>query len=175
MTAAELLEAAFRDAVASLSPARRVVEYLRQHPNPPGPVTVLAMGKASASMAAGAASALGDAIVRGAVVMPNATEVPAPLVSMVAAHPTPDARSVAAARALCELAARPAQLVLALVSGGASSLVAMPATGVSLDDKIAATTAVYRAGAPIAELNIVRKHLSAIRVDACAITRAHPF
>ena len=82
-----------------------------------------------------------------------------------ASHPIPDASSVRAARAALDLAAQagPGDLLVVAVSGGASAMLAMPAPSISLDDKIAVTSALLRAGASIREFNLVRKHLSSIK------------
>ena len=80
-------------------------------------------------------------------------------------HPHPNRASVeAATRALeCSERLAPGQSLLVLLSGGASAMLALPADGVSLEDKIAATDALLRAGVPIDGLNTVRKHLSKIK------------
>jgi glycerate-2-kinase len=89
--------------------------------------------------------------------------VPGTFTWIPGAHPAPDAASVeAGARALALASRRGARLVM-LLSGGASSMLALPAPGVSLADKVAAAEALMRAGAGIADLNAVRKHLSAIK------------
>jgi glycerate-2-kinase len=84
---------------------------------------------------------------------------------MVASHPIPDASSVAAGRAALKFVAQAGrgELVLFLLSGGASALMAAPAPGIQLVDKVALPSALMRAGASIGELNIVRKHLSAVK------------
>ena len=81
------------------------------------------------------------------------------------AHPIPDERSVAAARSAIQLAAAMASpdLLVVLMSGGASALMALPDAGLSLDDKRATTARLLAEGASIAELNSVRTHLSAIK------------
>jgi hydroxypyruvate reductase len=80
-------------------------------------------------------------------------------------HPWPGERSVAAGQAVLAFAsaARPADRHLVLLSGGASALCAAPAPGLTLADKDSALRALMRAGATIAELNTVRKHLSALK------------
>jgi hydroxypyruvate reductase len=82
-----------------------------------------------------------------------------------AAHPVPDANGEAAARALLEAVAGlgPDDLVIALVSGGGSALLTLPAPGLTLADKQAVNRALLRSGADIGEMNCVRKHLSAIK------------
>src|ERR1700689_5057329 len=82
-----------------------------------------------------------------------------------ASHPVPDEASQKAASRILESVRNltPDDLVLCLMSGGASALLALPAGGVSLDDKRAVTRALLKCGATIAEINCVRKHLSAIK------------
>ncbi len=82
-----------------------------------------------------------------------------------AAHPSPNGASEAAGRrALAGAAAtRPGGALVVLLSGGASSLLAVPAPGLSLEDKIRTARALMNAGVPIADLNCVRKHLSGIK------------
>jgi glycerate-2-kinase len=81
-----------------------------------------------------------------------------------AGHPVPDRRSEAAAREALQLveSARPEDVLLVLLSGGASSLLASPAPGLDLGDLARTTAALLAAGAEIGELNAVRKHLSAV-------------
>jgi len=133
-------------------------------------VRLLAIGKASIGMAAAAEQHLGDRMIEGLAIAPAGIAAGADAADlrsrvMGAAHPLPDETSVAAARAALELAARTREreLVMLALSGGASALVAAPAGAVTLDDKIAVTSALMRNGATIRELNIVRKHLSAIK------------
>lgn len=82
-----------------------------------------------------------------------------------AAHPVPDDRSVAAARAVLDIAvaANGRDLLLLLLSGGASALMALPAAGISLEDKQRASERLLKEGAEVRALNAVRKHLSAIK------------
>jgi hydroxypyruvate reductase len=87
-----------------------------------------------------------------------------------AAHPLPDERSVAAALRVLEVARQSQGLLLVLVSGGASSLVCAPCDGLTLNDKREIISAVLASGAPVSELNTVRRHLS--RVKGGGITRA---
>jgi glycerate 2-kinase len=126
-----------------------------------GSIVLLATGKASRAMAAGAETALGERIAERIVVAPAGTGGGV----IEGAHPVPDHRSEAAGRALLAAAARarPDQDLVALVSGGGSALSAVPADGLALADKAAAIARLMAAGAPIAELNCVRRHLSAIK------------
>jgi hydroxypyruvate reductase len=92
-----------------------------------------------------------------------------------AAHPVPDAAGHEAARRMLALAegAGPDDLVLCLISGGASALLALPVPGISLDDKQALNRALLASGADIGQMNTVRKHLSAIKGGRLAAA-AHP-
>jgi len=133
-------------------------------------VRLLAVGKASIGMAAAAAERLGDRLIEGLAIAPASLASGADAAALSsrvigAAHPLPDETSVAAASAALELTSRaqPGELLMVALSGGASALLALPAGAVTLADKIAITSALMRAGATIRELNIVRKHLSAIK------------
>jgi glycerate-2-kinase len=137
-------------------------------------VRVLAVGKAAAAMTAAFEAAAGDRIAGGLAITKDGHGVSLARVALrEAGHPVPDARSENAARealALVEGAGRDEALVV-LLSGGASSLLACPAAGLSLADVAAATSALLAAGAGIEELNTVRKHLSAVgggRLGRCA-------
>jgi glycerate 2-kinase len=115
-------------------------------------------------MAHASVSRLGTQIQSGLVVSVTATPV-APFESIASGHPVPNAESERAGRRALEIAdtLRPDDTLLVLLSGGASALMAVPADGVTLDDKRAATNQLLRAGADIYALNTVRKHLSAIK------------
>src|SRR5262249_35993583 len=105
------------------------------------------------------------AIRAGLVIAPDAASVPARFDLVVGGHPLPTASSEAAGRRAIALAESTTadDMLLVLISGGASALMAVPAEGVTLDDKRAATQQLLRAGADIYALNTVRKHLSAIK------------
>jgi glycerate 2-kinase len=92
-------------------------------------------------------------------------EIPSPFETVVSGHPLPTAASEDAGRRALALAdsIRPDETLLVLVSGGASALLAVPAEGVTLDDKRVTTNQLLRGGADIYALNTVRKHLSAIK------------
>jgi len=131
-------------------------------------VRIIAAGKASPAMAATAARLLGEriraGIVIGAAGGPTAN-VPAPLETRAGGHPVPTAGSErAGTRALAIAGALAAdEVLLVLLSGGASALMAVPADGLTLDDKRRTTEQLLRSGADIHALNAVRKHLSAIK------------
>ena len=153
-----LLEAAYREALSAVSPAR----LLEPHLGGPRPDLIVAFGKASLPMARAALGAYPDV---PTLVIPPAgtTELAAPVSAevMPAAHPIPDRNSVLAAEEVLRRvsALQEGQEVLVLVSGGGSALLCAP-DGVSLEQKRALTRELLRAGATIGEINAVRKHLS---------------
>ena len=139
-------------------------------------VALVGAGKAAVPMALGAIDVLGDRIAGGTVTTKARHGAPVPGVEVwEAAHPVPDTRGLAGAAAALEAArgAGERDLVLCLVSGGASALWPCPPAGVSLGDVRAVTDALLRAGATIRELNTVRKHLSRIAGGRLA-RAAHP-
>ena len=159
------LRAIFDAAVAACDPRAAVAEAARELA-PAGPVRVIAIGKAAVAMARGARDAVGDAIVEGLVVHPGGAAGGLDGLDVrVAAHPVPDERSEAAGRAALALAARvaPDEILLALISGGASALAAVPRDGLTLAAKRAAIAAVMRSGAPIAAINAARIARSALK------------
>lgn len=131
-----------------------------------GRVWVVGAGKAAAGMARGALEVLGGRVAGGTVTVPAGGPVPdLPGIEVWAAsHPVPDTHGLAGATAALETAraAGEEDLVLCLLSGGASALWAAPPAGVSLSDLAETTRAMLRAGAPVAETNTVRRHLSRI-------------
>ena len=116
----------------------------------------------------------GVTVVGGIVAGPRAdqTELPRALEWFDAAHPSPNAMSEAAGRRALALAegSRSRGGLLVLLSGGASSMLAVPAAGLSLGDKMVTARALMNAGMAIAELNCVRKHLSALKGGRLAAT-----
>ncbi len=166
----ELLLALYRAAVDRALPARCIGAFLP--PPPKGRTLVLGAGKAGGAMAA-AVDALWprDAPIGGLVVTrydhvpPAYREQPGRIEVVEAAHPVPDEAGQRAARRIAGLAQGLSadDLVLCLISGGGSALLAMPADGVTLADKQAINKALLKSGAAIDEMNCVRKHLSAIK------------
>jgi glycerate 2-kinase len=158
-----LLRGMFDAAVTAALPAARAPAHLP--PPPKGRVVVVGAGKASAAMA----KAVEDhwtGPLSGLVVTRYGHAVPCERIEIVeAAHPVPDASGEAAARRILEMVQGlgPDDLVLALISGGGSALLSLPAPGLTLADKQAVNAALLRSGAPIGEMNCVRKHLSAIK------------
>ncbi|MDW8444098.1 MAG: glycerate kinase [Acetobacteraceae bacterium] len=159
-------------AIAAADPARGLAALLPAKPK--GRVVVVGAGKASAAMAAAVEAAWGE--VEGVVVVPDGHRVPTRSIAVLeASHPVPDARSEAAARRILSAVQRlgPDDLVLALISGGGSALMALPAPGLTLADKQAVNRSLLASGATIHEMNCVRKHLSAIKGGRLAAA-AHP-
>ena len=133
-------------------------------PESTSPVWLIAAGKAAITMASAAVDVLGDRLQGGLVVSPGGLPG-APLAGVVGQHPQPGPGSEEGGRralAIAEAIPPDAELVV-LISGGASSLFAVPADGLTLDDKRAATAVLLRSGADISALNTVRKHLSKIK------------
>ncbi|MEQ1886473.1 MAG: glycerate kinase [Bryobacteraceae bacterium] len=129
-------------------------------------IQVIGAGKASARMALALEKILGRRIDGGWVNVPEGHAVPLRRVHLhTAGHPIPDQRSVEGARRIAEIAkgAGKRDLLLCVISGGASALMALPAAGVTLARKKAVTKKLMASGAGIHEMNSVRKHLSAIK------------
>ena len=131
-----------------------------------GRVTLVAAGKAAVPMTRAALEALSPREPRGIVVTKrghaSGASFPATVAVVEAGHPVPDEAGLAGATALLDLldGGSEGDLVLVLLSGGASALLPAPAPGLTLDDLAATTGLLLRSGAPIQELNAVRKHLS---------------
>ena len=129
-------------------------------------VVVLGAGKATASMAQAVEQRLGSWLQGGFVVVKHGHVVPTRrIVVAEAGHPVPDRSGQRAAARLCAMAAELGRrdLLIVLLSGGASSLLPAPVAGVTLADKQRTTQELLRCGASIRELNTVRKHLSRIK------------
>ncbi len=129
-------------------------------------VMVVGAGKASGRMAQAVERQLGHTLVDGLVVVKDGHGCSTVITRIrEARHPVPDQRGMRAARALLTFvqSLTSEDLLIALISGGASSLLPLPAPGVSLSDKQHTTNLLLRSGATIHEINTVRKHLSAIK------------
>ncbi len=158
-----LLRQMFDAAIASAQPALCLPPHL---PEPgKGRTIVIGAGKASAAMA----RALEDhwpGPLEGLVVTRYGYEVPCERIEIVqAAHPVPDEAGLVASRRIAEKVTGLTQddLVIALISGGGSSLLVAPAPGLTLADKRAVNSALLASGATINEMNCVRRHLSALK------------
>lgn len=157
-----LLRALFRRAVDAADPMRAVPAHLP--PRPSGRVVVVGAGKASARMAEAVESVWGPC--EGLVITRHGYERPTRGIEIAsAAHPVPDAAGAAATERMLALldSCRETDFVLALISGGASALLVAPAEGVTLGEKQAVNAALLASGAPIGQMNLVRKHLSRVK------------
>ncbi len=165
----KLLGEMFGAAVACAHPSRCLPPHLPSVPER-GRLIVVGAGKAGAAMAVAAGEHYADhrdgARVAGVVVTRHGFALKPSLIGITeAAHPVPDAASTGAARLAIELAAsaRKDDVVLCLLSGGASALWSAPLPGITLAGKQALTRDLLRAGARISEINTVRRHISAIK------------
>jgi hydroxypyruvate reductase len=172
----ELLRAMFDAAVASAQPALCLPPFLPDPGEVRGRLVVIGAGKASAAMAQAVERAWRGGPLTGLVVTRYGYAVPTERIEIVeAAHPVPDAAGLAAAerllRFVCGLSAD--DVVLALISGGGSALLPLPAPGLTLEDKQNINRALLASGATITDMNCVRRHLSAIKGGRLAAA-CHP-
>jgi glycerate 2-kinase len=164
-----LLRSMFDAAVAAALPEKCVPAHLP--PAPKGRTIVVGAGKASAAMAQ-ALEAHWPGPLSGLVVTRYGHAARCERIEIVeAAHPVPDEQGrLAAARILAMVQGLSQDdLVIALISGGGSALLSLPAAGLTLEDKQAVNRALLRSGAHIGEMNCVRKHLSAIKGGRLAV------
>ncbi len=167
-----LLRALFDAAVEAATPARCMSDWMPERPA--GQPVVIGAGKAAAAMAREIERQWG-APLRGAVIVPPGHEVDCEFVDvLLAPHPVPDERSVAATkRLLAEVRGLSGDdQVLCLLSGGGSSLMTLPLPGITLRDKQAVTRRLMVSGAAIHEINCVRKKLSGIKGGKLAMACA---
>ena len=169
----DILRRLFAAAIGAVDPLKILAPHL---PAPPrGRTIVLGAGKAAAAMA----KAVEDdwpGPLSGLVVTRYGHGLPCQRIEVVeASHPVPDAAGQQAAHRILDMAGGLTRddLVLCLISGGASALLAIPGDGLTLVDKQAVNKALLKSGANIAEMNCVRKHLSAIKGGRLAAA-AHP-
>ncbi len=167
----EILDAA----LAAAEPGRTVRRFLSMEDGrvrvgeesfEPRRVFVLAVGKGSGAMARAAGEVLGEALSDGlCVVKGGHEEPPSPFEAVAAGHPEPDEGSVQAAKRAEEFLEEleEGDLLLVLVSGGASALLADAAPGIDLEDLKRLNGALLRSGAEIGEINAVRKHVSTLK------------
>lgn len=159
----QILRRLFDAALGAAAPAKVIPPNL---PAPPkGRTLVIGAGKAAGAMA----KAVEDhwpGPISGLVVTRYGHKAPTSRIEVVeASHPVPDAAGQEAAKRILKSVEGlgPDDLVLCLMSGGASALLALPAPGITLEDKQAVTRALLKSGATIGEMNCLRKHLSAIK------------
>ena len=169
----DILKNAFAAAVAVADPQVIVPQYLAKifpaGQGPRGRCLVVGAGKASASMASAlelyARTHWPQVKIEGVVLTRYGHAAPTSHIQIIeAGHPVPDQAGMNGAKAIYALTQQlePGDVLVALVSGGGSSLLTLPQEGISIDDMRKTTEALLRSGAPIEEMNIVRKHLSAI-------------
>ena len=172
VASAKLLQRAFVAAIAAVDPQHCLPAFL---PAPPsGRTIVIGAGKAAAAMAL-AVEENWPGPLSGLVVIPPGHGAPTTRIKVVeASHPVPDAAGVAAAKQIIASISnlQPNDLVLCLISGGGSALLALPAPGIRLEDKQTIGRALLKSGATIQEFNCVRKHLSAIKGGRLAMAAA---
>jgi len=171
-------ETIFRASVAAVEPETAVRTFFREVDSgwirftdgkvrlPQGRLIVIGAGKAAAPMAKALEGLFGARIDRGLVVTKDGHGLPLKHIDVLeASHPVPDSRGMQAAQRIIDLLADTTEkdLVITLLSGGGSALLAAPVPGISLADKIAVTDRLLACGADIGEINCVRKHLSAIK------------
>jgi glycerate 2-kinase len=174
MRTIELLRASFDAAVAAADPLRILAAHL---PKPPARALVVGAGKAAASMAVAVERAWPEVELDGVVITRYAHGLPTQRIRVVeAGHPVPDESGEQAAREILERvsALQSGDLLLALVSGGGSSLLSLPVPEVTMADLRQVTRDLLSSGAPIEQMNVVRKHLSQIaggRLAAAAAAR----
>lgn len=156
------LRGLFNLAVATADPMRVVAAHLP--PRPKGRLVVIGAGKASARMAEAVEAHYGPC--EGLVITRYGYARPCHSIEIVeAAHPVPDAAGLAATARMMALlrGLGPQDQVIALISGGGSALLCAPAYGMTLAEKQAVNAALLASGAPISQMNLLRKHLSMVK------------
>ena len=157
-----------------------VVDHIRINLSDLRSVFVLAVGKASASMMRAALQCLGDIPIRGILIAPSGQELPTfndRIESFLSGHPIPTQAGVRASHRVVEAvsALREDDLLLCLISGGASATLPAPVEGITLQDKIMITNQLVRSEANIHEINTVRRHISRLKggrlVELCRGSR----
>jgi glycerate-2-kinase len=170
-----VLRRAFERAVASVDVEARVRAAMPRAPRGVRAGAIVAIGKAAPAMARGALAEADGRFARALVIAPDGTEArleDARVELLRSAHPDPDERSVAAARRALEVV-HGADYVVALVSGGASALACMP-RGVTLARYVRVVRALLLGGATVREVNLVRRHLCAIKGGGLASAAGGP-
>jgi hydroxypyruvate reductase len=168
-----ILKNAFAAALAVADPNKIVPKCLGkifpQGSEPKGRCLVVGAGKASASMATALESHAQrhwpNAMIEGVVLTRYGHNSPTSHIQIIeAGHPVPDQAGMDGAKEIYRLVGelQTGDVLIALISGGGSSLLTFPQAGISIEDMRKTTEALLRSGAPIEEMNVVRKHLSAI-------------
>jgi len=161
----QLLIQSFHAAVAAADPLKILPSHL---PHPPsGRTLVIGAGKAAASMALAVEQHWPrDAALEGLVITRYQHGLPTRRVKVIeAGHPVPDETGESAAKEILQSVKSlgPGDLLLALISGGGSALLSLPVEAIGMEALKATTRELLRSGAPIQDMNTVRKHLSAIQ------------
>ena len=167
-----LLTRLFEAAVEAADPLAAIRAHLPARPR--GRTIVVGAGKAASQMAA-AFESLWDGPLEGAVVARHGPIAACERIRILqSAHPVPDEAGLAGSAELLRLVQglTPDDLVVALISGGGSSLLPAPPAGLSLQDEIAVNRALLASGAPISAMNVVRKHVSRIKGSRLAFAAA---
>lgn len=167
------LASLFKAAVAAADPRRALAATLPERPK--GRTVVIGAGKGAAQLAA-AFEDLWDGPLEGVVVTRYGYACPTrQILVLEAAHPVPDEAGLAATDALFKAVSGlgPDDLVVALICGGGSALLAAPAAGLTLEDEVALNKALLASGAPIGAMNAIRKQISRIKGGRLAAA-AHP-
>src|SRR5467141_1328774 len=172
----QLLIQSFQAAVAAADPLKILPSHL---PHPPsGRTLVIGAGKAAASMAVAVEQHWPrDAALDGLVVTRYKHGLPTRRIRVIeAGHPVPDETGGSAAKEILQRVRGllPSDLLLALISGGGSALLSLPVEAVGMDALKATTRELLRSGAPIQDINTVRKHLSAIQGGRLAAASKAP-
>ncbi len=172
----EAFLAAYRTALRAVDPYRVTKGFFSQATHqltvggeeidPSGGVRILAVGKGAHGMVSGALAVVGPRLVEGLIIADHHRPAPHPLIRvMVGDHPYPGRASLAAGRAALRMVQGTGadELLLVLVSGGGSSLMEVPAAPMTFDDLQKVGRVLVTGGVPITKMNIVRRHLSAVK------------
>lgn len=168
-----LLRRMMEAAISAADPATVLARHLPEKPE--GRCIVIGAGKSAAAMALAVEQAWPDVDLSGVVVTRYGHGVPTRLITVrEASHPVPDAAGLAAAQEILRIAksAGPDDLVLALISGGGSSLMPLPVPPLTLEDKITVNRLLLRSGLTIEDMNRVRRRLSMIKGGGLALAAA---
>jgi hydroxypyruvate reductase len=152
-------------AIQAVEPGRAVADFLRRHPLPAAQrVFVLGLGKASLPMTRAALQVLQPQAAL-AITKHGTSLGPYPAVVLQGGHPVPDSRSLQAGQAVLNFVSGLGadDLLLCLISGGASALVTAPRPGLTLDDLQALTRQLLACGARVDEINTLRRHLDGVK------------
>ncbi len=156
----------FQAALQAADPYQAVLRHLRVDPNPYRNIFVIGAGKASAQMARAVERLLGARISCGEINVKDGHGAALRRIQInECGHPVPDQRGVAGARRIARIASQagPDDLIICLISGGASALLPLPAPPITLAQKQKTTRLLLACGANIHEINCVRKHISRIK------------